>query len=167
MTMTTPILMLLLMTAPWAVAWAWNRRGAGPRLDPAGAAATGMALLFLFTASGHFLQTDAMVSMLPDWVPGRVALVQATGVLELAMAAGFAWPRTRRATGWLGIAVLVLFFPANVHAALTHAPMGGHAWGPVYLLVRAPLQLAIVWWTWRFVLQAPHAPSRREAAWAR
>ena len=50
-------------------------------------------------------------------------------------------------------AVLVAFFPANVYAAFQHAPMGGHAWGPAYLLIRAPLQLFILWWIWRFVLQ--------------
>jgi len=47
----------------------------------------------------------------------------------------------------------VAFFPANVYAALQHVPMGGHAWGPIYLLVRAPLQLFILWWIWAMVLR--------------
>ena len=39
------------------------------------------------------------------------------------------------------------------YAALQHVPMGGHAWGPVYLLVRAPLQIFVLWWIWAMVLQ--------------
>jgi uncharacterized membrane protein len=153
--MTTPILMLMLMTLPWAVARAWNRHRARSPWDLSAAAAVGTSLLFVFTASGHFLQADAMVQMLPSWVPARDALVLWTGALELAIAAGLAWPRTRRMAAWSAVAVLVLFFPANIHAALVHAPMGGHAWGPVYLLVRAPLQLAIAAWILRGVLKVP------------
>ena len=158
--MTTPILMLLLMTLPWAVARAWNRWRARSPLDLSAAAALGAALLFVFTASGHFLQADAMVQMLPPWVPARDTLVFWTGVLELAIAAGLAWPRTRAMAAWSAVAVLVLFFPANIYAALVHAPMGGHAWGPVYLLVRAPLQLAIVAWILRGVLRVPVSQHR-------
>lgn len=145
--MLTPLLMLLLMTAPRLAARAWNAAGArGRPLDPAGAAAAGLGVLFLFTASGHFFQAPAMVTMLPPWVPARLPLVWATGVLEAAIALACFVPRTRRAGAWAAVAVLLLFFPANVYAAWVHAPMGGHAWGPAYLLVRAPLQAAIVAW---------------------
>ena len=37
----------------------------------------------------------------------------------------------------MAAAVLVLFFPANIYAAINHIPMGGHAWGPVYRLFAA------------------------------
>jgi uncharacterized membrane protein len=139
--------MLLLMIGPWLLA---RRRNASPGrapIDLAAAGAFGMGLLFLFTASGHFAQADAMVQMLPPWVPHRLALVHGTGVLEIAIALGFFVARTRRLAAWSALAVLVLFFPANVYAALVEAPMGGHAWGPAYLLIRAPLQAAIVLWT--------------------
>jgi len=33
--------------------------------------------------------------------------------------------------------------------------MGGHAWGPAYLLIRAPLQLLILGWVYYFVLRNP------------
>jgi hypothetical protein len=38
--------------------------------------------------------------------------------------------------------------------------MGGHAWGPAYLLVRVPLQLAVLLWVYRFVLRQPRAETR-------
>ncbi|VTU36574.1 putative membrane protein [Variovorax sp. PBL-H6] len=62
--------------------------------------------------------------------------------------------RSCAAGAWAAAIVLVAFFPANVYAALQHVPMGGHAWGPIYLLVRAPLQIFILWWIWAMVLQA-------------
>jgi uncharacterized membrane protein len=138
--MTTPIIMLALMAGPWLV------------LRTRDAAVIGLALLFFFTGAGHFLQTESMAQMLPPWVPARVPLVYLTGVLEFALAIGFLLPETRRSTGWIAAAVLILFFPANIYAALNHIPMGGHAWGPVYLLVRAPLQLLILAWVYWFIL---------------
>lgn len=148
--MITPLLMLLILTLPHLLHRAFARQGGGTTIAPA---AWGLGLLFLFTASGHFVQTQPMVQMLPAWVPAREALVYATGVLEIAIAVGFFVPRWRRAAGWAAVAVLVAFFPANIYAAFQHVPMGGHAWGPAYLLIRAPLQLVILWWTRRFVLR--------------
>ena len=148
--MTTPIIMLALMAGPWLV------------LQTRDAAAIGLALLFVFTASGHFLQTEAMAQMLPPWVSAPVALVYATGVLELAIAIALTLPETRRAAGWMAATVLVLFFPANIYAAINHVPMGGHAWGPAYLLVRAPLQLAILAWVYWFTIRRPPSAIARQ-----
>lgn len=150
--MLTPLLMILILTLPYLGRRA-VLRGRRPE-DPRPAAAAGVGLLFLFTASGHFIQTGPMVQMLPSWVPARELLVYGTGVLEIAIAAALFFRRSRRAGAWLAAAALLAFFPANVYAALQHVPMGGHAWGPVYLLVRAPLQLFILWWIWSLVLRA-------------
>src|SRR5919109_1288413 len=143
--MTTPLIMLALLISPWLV---WRTRAA---------AAAGLGLLFLFTGTGHFLQTEAMAQMLPAWVPARVALVHLTGVLEWAIALGFFIPETRRSAAWMAIGVLIAFFPANVYAALNFVPVGGHAWGPVYLAVRAPLQLAILLWAYWFAIHRPRS----------
>jgi uncharacterized membrane protein len=141
--------MLALLLGPYFVAR--QRRG----IDSRAAAAYGLSLLFVFTGLGHFLQTEAMAQMLPPWVPARVPLVHLTGVLEWALALGFFIPETRRSAGWMAIAVLVVFFPANIYAAINFVPMGGHAWGPEYLVVRAPLQLAILLWTYWFTIREP------------
>ena len=148
--MTTPLIMLALMVAPWLLR----------RTHAAGA--IGLGLLFFFTGVGHFVQTEAMAQMLPPWVPARVPLVHLTGVLEWAIAVGFILPETRRSAGWMAAAMLVLFFPANIYAALNYVPIGGHAWGPIYLLVRAPLQLALLLWVWWFTLR--NAPIGGHAA---
>jgi uncharacterized membrane protein len=152
-TMLTPLLMLMILTLPQLAGAAL----AGWRNRPAtqAPAAWGLGLLFLFTASGHFVQTAPMVEMLPPWVPAREALVYATGVLEIVIGLAFFSARWRRAAGFVAAAVLVGFFPANIYAAFQHVPMGGHAWGPAYLLIRAPLQLIILGWAYYFVLRTP------------
>ena len=152
--MTTPLVMLLILVLPPTLAWL-SRAVGGPHLDLRMAGVAGLALLFVFTASGHFVMPDLMVDMLPTWVPVRPVLVFATGLLELAIVAALIVPRTRLMAGWVAIAVLVLFFPANVYAALHHVPMGGHAWGPSYLLIRAPVQVAIALWAYWFVVRCP------------
>jgi len=157
--MFTPILMLVTLTLPYAVSrflTIWR----GDRGCERTAAAIGAGLLFLLTASGHFTQVDAMMQMLPAWVPARQALVLATGVLEIVIALGFFSRRWRPYAAWAAIAVLVGFFPVNIYAAFVHAPMGGHAWGPVYLLVRAPLQAVIVAWIWYFLVRGQPRPWR-------
>ncbi len=150
--MVTPIIMLLLMTAPYVVGRILSAVTARDR-DGRASAAIGLSLLFVFTGVGHFIQTEPMAQMLPPWVPERTLLVYLTGILELAKAVGFLVPRFRTTTGWVAAAVLVLFFPANLYAAFNRVPMGGHAWGPVYLVIRAPLQIIILWWVYWFTIR--------------
>jgi uncharacterized membrane protein len=160
--MATLIIMLVIMMAPSLVV----------RLVPAithrdfdvrGAAAIGLGLLFMFTGSGHFIQTEPMAQMLPPWIPARTLLVYITGGLEFAIAVGFLVPKSRRVTGWIAAAVLVLFFPANIYAAINHIPLGGHAWGPVYLLLRTPLQVIIILWVYWFTIRQPHTALHGDA----
>jgi uncharacterized membrane protein len=113
----------------------------------------GLVLTFLFAASGHFLQAAPMAEMLPPVVPARLPLIYLTGALEIALALGIALPSMRRMAGLAAIAALILFFPANVYAAFAQVDMGGHAWGPAYLLIRTPLQALLIAWTWWFAVR--------------
>ena len=152
--MTTPIIMLVLMLAPWLIAVVLNA-AAGRKFDVRNAAAIGLGILFVFTGIGHFVQVQPMVQMLPPWAPEKLLLVHASGILEFAIAIGFFIPQFRRVAGLAAAAVLVLFFPLNIYAALNHVAMGGHAWGPVYLLIRAPLQAIILGWVYWFTIRIP------------
>src|SRR5262245_18792027 len=156
--------MLAILTSPLLIVW--RLRNLGLRTDPGTAGVVGLVLLFLFTASGHFIAPQPMAEMLPPFVPWRLPVIYLTGMLEIALALGIALPAIRRLAGLAAIATLVLFFPANVYAAFAQVEMGGHAWGPVYLLIRAPLQALLIAWTWWFAVRpaasapAPHAASQ-------
>jgi uncharacterized membrane protein len=140
--MTTPIFIRVLMMAPYfavRIFAALTRRD----VDGRGATALGLGVLFLFTGIGHFMQTEPMAQMLPPWVPERILLVYVTGVLECAIAVGFLVPKSRQCTGGVVAGMLILFF-----APINHISMGDYAWGPIYLLIRAPLQVIIVFWVY-------------------
>jgi uncharacterized membrane protein len=126
-----------------------------PRMDDRQRGRVSLALLFLFTGLGHFVNPEPMAAMLPDSVPARVPLIYVTGVFEWAGAIGLLLPRYARATGACLVAFLIAVFPANVFAALNHVGMGGHDAGPAYLLVRAPFQVGLIWWTYHFAVRAP------------
>jgi len=147
--LTTPIIMLALLIAPYLGMRLLGRSG---RNDQRASAAAGLGAVFVFTGIGHFARTQAMVEMLPPWVPVRTYLVYLSGVLELLLALGFFIRETRRITGWVTILVLLLFFPLNIYSALNYVPMGGHAWGPIYLWVRGPLQGLLLLWIYRFTI---------------
>jgi len=93
--------------------------------------------------------------MLPSWVPNRIMLIYLTGLLEWILAVALLNAGTRRSAGWACIAVLILFLPANVYAAVNKIGMGGHVWGPVYLFVRVPLQMLLIGWAYWFVARRP------------
>jgi uncharacterized membrane protein len=150
--MTTPIVMLILLMGPFVMVRLVSAI-TGRSFNARGAAAVGLGILFVFTGLGHFAQAEPMAQMLPPWVPARVPLIYLTGLLEFAAAAGFFLEDTRRLTGWVAAAILLLFFPLNVYAAINHVPMGGHEWGPAYLLIRAPLQIIILLWVYWFTIR--------------
>ena len=145
--MLMPLIIVAIVALPWLLAHLLRLAGFA-LIQPQAAGRAGLVLAFLFFALGHFIQTEEMVRLLPEFVPLRHELVWLTGIAEIAIA--LVLPATRRLAAGAALAVLVLFFPANVYGALTAADYGGHALGPVYLLVRVPLQLFLLGWAWRF-----------------
>ena len=135
-----------LLLVPWSVVTALDG-------DTRWAGQFGLALVFAFTALGHFVKTDAMTEMLPPSIQSRRALILASGILELLVAMLLlAVPKSR----FLGLSIigfLIAVFPANVSAAVRRIPFGGHSAGPTYLLIRAPVQLLLIVWTYWFVVR--------------
>ena len=127
----------------------------GNPVDMRMAGLVSLALAFAYFAAGHFIQTEPLAAMLPPWLPERIAIIYATGLIEWSLALALLIPRYRRIAGWCCIAVLVLFFPANVYAAINHFGPGGHLWGAEYLLIRGPLQVVLIFWTFHFAISEP------------
>lgn len=89
-----------------------------------------------------------MAAMLPAFVPNRVAIIIVTGILELLAAIGVWIPRIKRITGLCIMLMLTGFLPANIYSAINRVDFGGHESGPVYLLVRIPFQIFVIWWAY-------------------
>lgn len=150
--MTTPLIIASILTIPTLAAALFGVASGTPRHYRTGGLIA-LSVAFAFFSVGHFAMTGPMIAMLPEWVPFRRAVVLGTGVLEAGLAVALLVPRWRRHAGLACIAVLLLFFPANVYAAITMTGPGGHQWGPEYLLVRGPLQLVLIAWTYWFAVR--------------
>lgn len=147
------LVMLAILVVPYLLLTAAGTIWPGLALDPQLRGRVGLALMFLFTASGHFAMTRPMSQMLPPWVPGRMAIIYVTGILELAGAVGLLIPQTYRIAGTCLLLFLVGVLPANIYAAFKRVDLGGHGQGPKYLLVRVPLQLVLLGWTYWFAVR--------------
>ncbi|MBW6523651.1 DoxX family protein [Sphingomonas sp. RHCKR47] len=108
----------------------------------------GRLLLIAFYALagvGHLYFTQAMVRIVPAWVPQPRAVVLATGICELVGAAALVSRRWRRAAGWALAIYALCVWPANVQHAVqnlshgTGLPLWYHA-------PRLALQPLIIWW---------------------
>lgn len=106
----------------------------------------GLSLFLLMTGSAHFLSSEQMSLMLPDWLPLRLTLIYVTGALELTLAAGVLVRRWEKTTGAAIVVMLLVFLPANIYAAWHGLPFGGNELGPAYLWVRIPYQVFLVCW---------------------
>src|SRR4051812_5258596 len=83
------------------------------------AVAVGLAVMFVMTGAAHFapgMRRD-MIAIVPPGLPRPALLVTVTGVLELLGAAGLLYPPTRVAAAICLFLLMLVMFPANVHAA--------------------------------------------------
>tara|TARA_B110000116_G_C16566837_1_gene460060 strand:+ start:228 stop:719 length:492 start_codon:yes stop_codon:yes gene_type:complete len=152
--MVTPIIILLILSSPLGIAFCYSRLKSIP-LDINKYASWGLGLAFIFFFIGHIAQTDGMVEMLPPWVPFKVALIYLTGAIELLVGIALFIPKLQTIAAKLGILIFVIFFPANIYAALNSVGLGGHQWGAVYLFIRAPLQIILIAWAYFLCVKEP------------
>jgi len=102
-----------------------------------------MALAFAASGVVHLVKPEVYEPLIPRWLPGPREVVLASGVAELACAAGLAHPRTRHAAGWASAALLVGVWPGNVQMALDAARTDNTAL-KVGSVVRLPLQVPMI-----------------------
>ena len=80
-------------------------------------------LVLIFGVSGvvHLVRPEVYEPLMPAWVPKHREVILASGVAELACAAGLAVPATRRTAGWASALLLLGVFPGNVKMAVDAA----------------------------------------------
>ena len=105
-------------------------------------------LISVYVAIGlvHLLRTDAMLPIMPSWVPWPREVIRVTGVCELLGAAGLALAPLRRISGVMLALYAVCVFPANIHHALDHVRVGGLPSSWWYHGPRLLFQPVFVWW---------------------
>jgi uncharacterized membrane protein len=108
-----------------------------------------LALLFIAAGALHFLNTAFYVNIVPPYLPHPRELVLLSGIAEILGGCGVLVPRARRAAGWGLVLLLLAVFPANLHMAQEALRNGGLSPWTLLLLVRLPLQLALIAWVER------------------
>lgn len=110
-----------------------------------------MSTMLLFTSIAHFIYTNGMSMMLPDFIPYKTEVVYLTGIIEIAAAIGLLIPNFIIVTAWLLIVFFILILPANIHAAIKHIDYQKGTFdgnGLYYLWFRIPLQILFLIWTY-------------------
>lgn len=156
------LFLTLFLLVPWVGALLLNRLSKKEVVSLTFAARFSLALVMFTTGITHFIQTDGMTMLLPAWVPAARELILITGVLEIAAGIGLLMERTARFTARCLIFFFIAIFPVNVWAAFNHVEYGGHSLGPVYLLVRGPLQVLLIFWSWRISRSQARGHSERK-----
>lgn len=102
-------------------------------------------VLGAFTVSGivHLVKPEVFEPLMPRRLPAHREIILASGVAELACAAGLAIPATRRWAGYASAALLVGVFPGNVKMA-ADARRRGKPGAQAVAFGRLPLQLPLI-----------------------
>jgi uncharacterized membrane protein len=109
----------------------------------------GIATLFAVSGTLHLLRPRVFTPLIPPALPAPTEIVYATGVAELACAAGLA--RTASWAGPAAAALLVGILPGNVQMAVDATAAARRRRTPkrvgfaVVCWVRVPLQAPLVW----------------------
>ena len=101
-----------------------------------------LAALLLGAGAAHLIRPEAFDGLVPPFLPGAARTwTYASGLVELAVGAAVATPRTRCRGGLAAAALFVAVFPGNVYMALE--PGDVPRWAA---LARLPLQVPLVLW---------------------
>jgi len=123
-----------------------------------------MGAVYAVAGVTHFLAPDAFARAVPPEFPRPCALVYLSGIAEVSLGVGMQFDRTRRASAWGIVTLLVAVFPANVYMATDDVAaefvpdrLAGLARAAAW--VRLPLQAVLVLWAWWHTLPGSEAES--------
>jgi len=102
-----------------------------------------LALGFAASGAVHLVKPEVYLPLMPSWVPAHREVILASGVAELACAAGLAVPATRRAAGWASVLLLLGVYPGNLKMAVDSTKTRNTGF-KVVSFARLPMQLPMI-----------------------
>lgn len=106
-----------------------------------------LGLSFIGVGSLHFVIEKFFVAIVPESLPNPEALVQISGVAEIAGGIGVLIPGTRSLAGKGLLALLIAVFPANINMAVNAERFNNL---PEWTLwARLPLQFVMIGLVWK------------------
>ncbi len=125
-----------------------NMKDINPNLTK-GRAITRWVLAILYFGAGalHLYLADALLLIIPDWVPYPRHVILFTGICEIIGAIALLTTRFRYAAAALpSRSMLWLFWPANIKHAIEGIPLGEMQLGWWYHGPRLAFQPVLIWW---------------------
>ncbi len=119
-----------------------------------------LALVYFTAGVVHLRWPDAILPIVPDWVPYPRETVLVTGACEIVGAIALFVPRLRWSAGVMLAVYAVAVYPANIKHAIDAIAVTGATWG--YHAPRLAFQPVFVWWA-LFAGGAIDWPFRRRA----
>ena len=104
---------------------------------------TFLALGFAASGTIHLVKPEVYLPLMPAWVPAHREVILASGVAELACAAGLAVPATRKAAGWASVLLLLGVYPGNIKMA-ADSTRSKNTGLKVAAFARLPMQLPMI-----------------------
>lgn len=108
------------------------------------------ALAGVLATSGvvHLLRPEVYEPIMPRMVPAHREVIYASGVIELFCAAGLLGARSRKASGWASLALLLAVYPANIKMASDASRTSSTKFQAI-AFGRLPMQLPMLWSAYR------------------
>ncbi len=106
-----------------------------------------LSLLFIFAGIMHFVKPKMYIRIIPPYLPNPKLLNALAGVFEIIFGLGLLFEPTRSYASIGIILLLIAVFPANLYMYQKGA-RGIPKWA---LLLRLPLQFALIAWAYIYI----------------
>jgi uncharacterized membrane protein len=127
-----------------------------------------LSTFMVLIGTAHFTHGPMFASIVPPFMPYRLALVYLSGAIEIGLGILLSIPRTQRFAAWSLVALFIAVYPANIYMAL-HPGLeivGKPAWLPqpseAAGFIRLPFQFALLYWAWLYT-KVPKAAGAGES----
>ncbi|MFA6870729.1 MAG: hypothetical protein WCQ82_00610 [Bacteroidaceae bacterium] len=106
-----------------------------------------LALFMVYGGIQHFVKPDFYIPFVPAFLPYTVAIIYASGVVEIFLGIALLFPRVYAKFAALGILLLMLLFlPIHLWDVFSATPaIGSHT----AALIRLPFQFLFIAWAWK------------------
>jgi uncharacterized membrane protein len=122
------------------------------------------ALFFIGAGILHFRNPDFYLKIMPPYIPWPQAMVDISGVAEIALGVMLLFSNLQRLAGWGLILLLVAIFPANIYVYQHQELFPGIP--PIAHLLRLPLQAVFILWAYWYTRPETRVGARVEPATA-
>ena len=109
-----------------------------------------LIMFYAFAGSYHFINPDFYLQLIPDYLPYPKLINYLSGFLEILLAIGVAFPKTRPIAVYGIILLLIAFIPSHVHFIMIGGCVSGGLCVPLWLawlrlILSHPL---LIFWAW-------------------